>query len=273
MKTQFCEHKISQVVTMSNFHLSIGLCSLWLLGSATVVYPAEIFTKQDTDVTELISRFIVDASSSQSLSAKDAGTENTPCKLFIMPRTLKCLEVPLKMQYIAQVDNSDNLSLARNNYKRRNYKAAFKAYFPLAQQGNLEAQQRLGSIYEFGLGLPKDLKKADYWYRKAVADSGSQVLNPSSMSSLGYLYSNGKGVQKDYRQAEAWYQKAANQGDPYAQARLGNMYENGLGVAKDYRQAEAWYRKAADQGNVIAKNRLEYMYKNGLGAIKDKGKH
>ena len=39
---------------------------------------------------------------------------------------------------------------------RQDYATAIKEYRPLAERGNAEAQYRIGRLYEFGKGYPKD---------------------------------------------------------------------------------------------------------------------
>jgi TPR repeat protein len=52
--------------------------------------------------------------------------------------------------------------------------------------------------------LPKDISKAQYWYRQA-ADQG----DPFAEASLAILFNFGKGVERDYAQAYMWYERAA----------------------------------------------------------------
>lgn len=74
-----------------------------------------------------------------------------------------------------------------------------------AQKGDAEAQFELGKNYETGrIGLPHDISKAQYWYRKS-ADQGE----PFAEASLAILYNFGKGVPRDYPLAYMWYERAA----------------------------------------------------------------
>jgi hypothetical protein len=82
-----------------------------------------------------------------------------------------------------------------------------------AEQGNAEAQCRLGDMYYEGrYDAPRDEKKAVYWYRMA-AEQG----DADAQFSLGGMYANGQGVPRDDAEAVKWYQKAAEQGNPAAQ--------------------------------------------------------
>jgi uncharacterized protein len=133
-----------------------------------------------------------------------------------------------------------------------------------AYQGDADAQNDLGDLYEDGRGGAKDEAQAVVWYRKA-ADQG----NTHAQYNLGVMYANGEGVAKDAAQALAWYRKAADQGDANAELNLGFLYHNGEGVPKDATQAASWTRKAADQGDAQAQFNLGVAYKYGDGVPKD----
>ncbi len=147
---------------------------------------------------------------------------------------------------------------------KKDYKTALAWFNKGAEQGYAEAQYNVGVSYERGLGVKKDYVQAVTWYRKA-AEQGYV----SAQSNLGFMYDKGQGVKKDYVQAVAWYRKAAGQGYVRAQSNLGLMYNKGRGVKKDYVQAVAWYRKAAEQGYANAQYNLGIMYYRGQGAEKD----
>lgn len=48
------------------------------------------------------------------------------------------------------------------------FATALKEWRPLAEQGNLTAQNNLGLMYERGQGVTQDLAEAVNWYRKAA---------------------------------------------------------------------------------------------------------
>jgi hypothetical protein len=50
----------------------------------------------------------------------------------------------------------------------KNYGEAFKWLRRAAEQGDVEAQQRLGYMYEAGLGVARDEARAGRWYRRAM---------------------------------------------------------------------------------------------------------
>jgi TPR repeat protein/serine/threonine protein kinase len=146
----------------------------------------------------------------------------------------------------------------------KDYSEAVKWYQKAAEQGNAGAQFKFGDMYENGYSVSKDYTEALKWYRKA-AEQGYA----NAQCNLGYMYESGYGVAKDYTEAVKWYRKAAEQGNKWAQLSMGDIFYNGYGVWKDYTEAAKWYRKAADQGNVYAQCNLGDMYKNGYGVPKN----
>jgi TPR repeat protein len=130
----------------------------------------------------------------------------------------------------------------------------------LAEQGNVEAQNRLGFMYSEGNDVPQDYKKALYWYTKA-AEQG----NVEAQGYVGFIYHQGQWVPQDYIQALHWFTKAAEQGSIDAQSILAFMYYQGQGVPQDYKQALYWFTKAAEQGDEEAK-RLRTELTNKLSA-------
>ena len=89
-------------------------------------------------------------------------------------------------------------------YDRANYATALKVWLPAAKEGDANAMNYVGEIYEQGLGVSPDYATAAEWFRKA-AEKG----NSSAMINLGSLYEAGKGVEQDMTQAMNWYRKAS----------------------------------------------------------------
>jgi|GEM_PF-7018102 len=128
---------------------------------------------------------------------------------------------------------------------------AAKLYEMAAEQGNAEAQNRLGECFYRGDGVEQDYEKAVQWYAKA-AEQGL----PEGENNLGGVYYLGKGVEKDYIKAIEWYEKAAAQDNSNSQFNLGWIYENGDGLEEDAEKAAQWYEKAAAQGSLLAMRQL-----------------
>jgi len=60
-------------------------------------------------------------------------------------------------------DFDDDFEHAVDAYEREDYKTAYKLFLPLAEQGDYDAQNNLGLIYEYGQGIQQDSKKAVKW--------------------------------------------------------------------------------------------------------------
>jgi len=54
-------------------------------------------------------------------------------------------------------------------YDRGDYAVAFEAWQPLAEQGDVRAQYRLGRLYETGDGVAQDDAQALRWFNAAGA--------------------------------------------------------------------------------------------------------
>jgi TPR repeat protein len=146
----------------------------------------------------------------------------------------------------------------------QDYAEAIRWYRKAAEQGNAMAQNALASMYDRGTGLPQDYVEAVRWSRKA-ADKG----DAKGQYSLAYMYHEGRGVPQDYTEAARWARKAADKGLADAQYSLGNSYRDGQGVPRDYAEAVRWYYKAAEQGEAKAQYALGYMYSKGQGVVQD----
>ncbi len=53
-------------------------------------------------------------------------------------------------------------------YNRGDYVTAFKVMWPLAGQGDVVAMYTIASMFENGLGVPRDAVEAVRWYRAAL---------------------------------------------------------------------------------------------------------
>jgi TPR repeat protein len=126
----------------------------------------------------------------------------------------------------------------RAAYRSGNYPTAMRLLRPLADKGNAEAQDYLGTIYTFGedLGVPRDDAAALTWYRKAANQGYAKA-----QFNLSFLYMLGRGVPEDQAASTSWARKAANQGYPAGQYMLGLSYLYGVGVPQDYLTAYMWF--------------------------------
>ena len=130
-----------------------------------------------------------------------------------------------------------------------------------ANEGDPEAQYKLGWRYAAGRNVTQNDKEGVKWLRKA-AEQG----HTKSQNILGMMYSIGHGVRQDYVEGVKWLRKAAEQGLAQAQHDLGTMYAIGNG---EFVEGVKWLRKAAEQGLAQAQHDLGTMYANGHGVPQD----
>ena len=152
------------------------------------------------------------------------------------------------------------LFITTNVYAADNGKAALPEIQKKAEEGNAEAQVKLGRIYRRGREVPQDYGQAEKWFRNA-AEQG----NAEGQNNLGLMYDHGRGVEKNFVEARKWYLKAAKQGHSNAQYNLALLYTNGQGVPQDDIEAYVWANIAAAQGNSGLAKDLRNRLRNILG--------
>ncbi len=74
-----------------------------------------------------------------------------------------------------------------------------------AENGDPEAQHKLGSWYEYGEGVQWNLTEAFNWFMRA-AESGFSL----AYWSIGRTYAEGKGVQRNGKKALGWFMRLAD---------------------------------------------------------------
>lgn len=134
----------------------------------------------------------------------------------------------------------------------------------MAADGDAQAMNNLGVLYDQGRGLEPDAGRALHWFAMA-ANAG----NPSGMSNYGRMLEQGRGIPANPAEAARWFDLAARRGQAEAQYNLGLLYENGRGVARDESAAAAWYSRAASQNQKDALARLGHLYRLGRGVEKN----
>jgi TPR repeat protein len=92
-------------------------------------------------------------------------------------------------------------------YTKGNFDVALKKLQPVAEQGNADAQFRLGLMYREGKGVTQDDKQAVSWLNKAAEQGQAEA-----QENLGLSYAKGLGVERDWVQADKWFSIAAASG-------------------------------------------------------------
>ncbi|MBR5648666.1 tetratricopeptide repeat protein [Pseudobutyrivibrio sp.] len=141
------------------------------------------------------------------------------------------------------------------------------------QAGDLDGGYYLGYIYENGIGVAKDYKKAYDYYNRVIKSTSTALNDRDSINlsniAIGLMYINGYGVGEDTDVALEHFTTASENSSPKASYYIGQMYENGIGVDKDYEKAMEYYLKAADFDYAPALNQIGYLYYNGYGVDVD----
>ena len=100
------------------------------------------------------------------------------------------------------------LKTALDAIERENYSDAFRLLLPLAQSGSAKAQANLGTLYQLGLGVQRDLPEAIKWLKKA-AGQGEGI----AAHNLGTIYMTGSPEAPiDQDESKKWYRKARELG-------------------------------------------------------------
>lgn len=147
-------------------------------------------------------------------------------------------------------------------YNSGDYKSSYDMALPLANQGDVEAQYLVGSIFGAGLGVPKDYTQAVFWFKKAA-----QQQHMEAEFWCGFSYMHGLGVEKNYDEAKVWFRRAAEQGHPkafhnLAALALGSFMTVNL-LLNDNAREEAllWFVKGAKHGDFLSQYGAGLMYR------------
>ncbi len=123
--------------------------------------------------------------------------------------------------------------------KAKRYEDAFRYFQLSAEQGFAPAENNLAWYYEHGIGVEKNIQKAEDLYKKAAKQDHKEAFN-----NLGGLYQNS---YNNLPEAAKWFEKAAQKGLKNAQRNIGMSYWRGIGVKQNDEKAVYWMQKAAEQ--------------------------
>ncbi|MDE6668982.1 MAG: sel1 repeat family protein [Muribaculaceae bacterium] len=140
------------------------------------------------------------------------------------------------------------------------------AILALAQQGNAQAQNEVGSWYYTGRNRPRDFKEALKWWFKSAQQGNAQGLEYAGM-----CYQYGRGIAADSLKAAQLYEASIKRGNTslllrnVEQAKKGNLFSNmllascyqkGIGVERDSTKATPFLTIAALGHSVTAQREL-----------------
>lgn len=118
-----------------------------------------------------------------------------------------------------------------------------------------------GSLYESGIGVPKDLPRAFLNYRKAC--EGGHL---GSCHNLYFVVAFGEGVERDFETVAQRERQACESGNALGCYNLAIFFEQGVGVEEqDFEAAIRLYREACDSGVAVSCGSLAVLYHRGIG--------
>lgn len=168
-----------------------------------------------------------------------------------------------------------------------------------ADKGDSDSQLAVGRAYYLGEEIFEDLKKAEFYLRKALEshptearyyltliegdEKGYNKPKDAFMSlmkmaesgfakaqcAVGEYYEDGWGTEKNLEKAFEWYKRSADQQYSWGQYRLGLFYYYGDETNKNVKQALELFAKAANAGEVEAQAMLGSCYLNEDGVPKN----
>ena len=143
------------------------------------------------------------------------------------------------LQEAAVNGNVEAQQYLKESAKKTDWERVSKIQWVLAaaEQGDVEAQARLGVLYSSSPQL--NYQEALAWYKKAASQG-----NTRAMVDLGDMYKRGEGVLANIQEAFNWYSKAAEMGNGDAMSKIGWMYYKGEGTKTDLIEAFSWFKKA-----------------------------
>jgi uncharacterized protein len=155
------------------------------------------------------------------------------------------------------------------------YPASAQEYVKYIDSLDKEQRNRLGWLYLEGLGVDRDLSKAEDQFKLAAKENLAQsyyYLGVIAHQQLGTRY-----VGREHLETVECFRKAADLGDPEAMNALGLEYEqdNFHGrVSNDerkenFRKVAEWYWKAAQGGSSNGMVNLSDCYSEGNGVKKN----
>lgn len=116
-----------------------------------------------------------------------------------------------------------DLKSGLSSYEAGRYDEAFAQLMPSAKQGEVQAQYRVGWMFEHGQGTSRDYEEAARWYAKAAGQGDAEA-----QCALGGLYEFGMGVERNLDQAAGFYREAATQQHPEAIKNIQSLEKRGL---------------------------------------------
>ncbi len=147
------------------------------------------------------------------------------------------------------------------------YLTAMKLALPEAEKGKPAAQTLIAEIFARGLGVPKSMDDAAFWYGQAAGNG-----DPSAQFNYGLMLMHGQYVKKDEARAQELMKKAADAGVPAAEFNHAQWLVQNEPGDKGIQAALPYYENAAKAGIADAQYALSQIYHNSGGIPEEKRK-
>ena len=133
-----------------------------------------------------------------------------------------------------------------------------------AEHGCAPAQNGFGALLSRGQGIEKDVKKALFWFKKALHD---ESLRSMVASNIAITYRENGNLRAAFR----WFQKSADLGDDDALVQVGIHYYWGKGVKKNPTAAIRCFRAATKGNNICEFGRDDAFFFLGVANFEGQG--
>ncbi len=171
-----------------------------------------------------------------------------------MPMKRISLAAILATAFAAPLPAQADLAAGVAALQEEQYDKALAELKPLATAGDVEAQFRMGQMFENGWSVRASYQEALVWYRRA-ADRG----HVEATIRIGDFHQHGFGIPRSRREAYGWYLKAAEKGHPGAMALVGRWNLEGIAKWPDFLAAKTWLNKAAAAGDAGAQELIDTL--------------
>jgi TPR repeat protein len=174
---------------------------------------------------------------------------------------------------VLQAEEKNPMDEARSAFARGDYSQVVVTFQAAADKGNVEAQDALGMMYFYGLGVAVNKDEEVKWDSKAAQngklDARYRLLQDDGSRTGTYAQFVNK--KREYAQFAneviSNSDKIAKSGDPMTEFTLGRcIYQEGSS-GDNYKQALIWFMKAAQAGIPPAQEVVGFFYERGYGEV------
>ena len=222
------------------------------------------------------------AMSAGEVRAQDADTKGSPktettepadteyhtlaSELDLKPQGPQILRAPTDDLALPLLDESiDATKRAYSAYQRGFYLTAMDLALSPAQSGDAAAQTLVAELFSEGLGVPRSMEDAAFWYKQA-AENG----NPSAQFKYAIMLLEGKFVPVDAKKSQELMKQAADAGNAFAQFNHAQSVVARHPGDAGIREALPYFEKSAAQGVADAQYALAQIYMNSIGIPEEK---